>query len=188
MVKEFPNLSIRKAASAVNVSTTLMYSILHDDLHLKPYKFNVWQKLEIDYQKRVDFAQWFLSLALDAKFRFICSEEAYFYLTLTVNKQNQRIWSELQPNEGVEIPLHDEKILVWCAISATKIYGVYFFEESVNQHNYLDMIQSFLAEASTDCRLQNTLFPARWCHSKNFQHVSSIKQSAPLPPIQGPQT
>ena len=63
MLKEFPNLSI-----AVNVSTTLLYSILHDDLHLKPYKFNVWQKLEMhDYQKRVDFAQWFLSLAPDAK-------------------------------------------------------------------------------------------------------------------------
>ena len=126
MLKEFPNLSI-----AVNVSTTLLYSILHDDLHLKPYNFNVWQKLEThDYQKLVDFAQWFLSLAPDAKFRLICSDD--FYLTLPVNKQNQRIWSKLQPNEGMEIPLHDEKILVWCAISAAKIYGVYFFEESVN--------------------------------------------------------
>ena len=56
MVKKFSNLSIRKAASAFNVSSTLGYSILHDDLQLKPYKFNVWQKLEThDYQKRVDF-------------------------------------------------------------------------------------------------------------------------------------
>ena len=165
MVKEFPNLSIRKAASAVNVSTTLVYSILHDDLHLKPYKFNVWQKLEThDYQKRVDFAQWFLSLAPDAKFRLICSDEAYFYLTLPVNKQNQRIWSELQPNESVEIPLHDEKILVWCAISATKIYGVYFFEESVNQHNYLEMIQSFFVRSIYGLSATKHT-PAVWCHS-----------------------
>ena len=74
-ISEFVNPQSR-LASAVNVSTTLVYSILHDDLHLKPYKFNVWQKLEIDYQKRVDFAQWFLLLAPDAKFRLICSDEA----------------------------------------------------------------------------------------------------------------
>ena len=38
LVSEFPQLSIRKAASAVGVSPTLVYHIFHDDLHLKPYK------------------------------------------------------------------------------------------------------------------------------------------------------
>ena len=42
MIDEFPNLSIRKAASAVGVSTTLVFNILHDDLNLKPYKFHQW--------------------------------------------------------------------------------------------------------------------------------------------------
>ena len=36
MVSDFPNLSIRKAASAVGVSPLLAHNIPHDDLHLKP--------------------------------------------------------------------------------------------------------------------------------------------------------
>ena len=36
LVSDFPQLSIRKAASDVGVSPTLVYHIFHDDLHLKP--------------------------------------------------------------------------------------------------------------------------------------------------------
>ena len=36
MVTDFSTFSIRKAASAVGVSPTLVYHILHDDLHVKP--------------------------------------------------------------------------------------------------------------------------------------------------------
>ena len=61
LVSDFVQLSIRKAASAVGVSPTLVYHILHDDLHLKPYKFHLWHKLEDkDYEKRLNFAHWFL--------------------------------------------------------------------------------------------------------------------------------
>ena len=144
MLAEFPNLSIRKAASSLDVSPTLVYHVLHDDMHLKPYKFHLWHKLEHHgYQKRVDFASWFLQLPPVTKFYLICCDEAYFYLTLPVNKQNNRKWARSQPLEGIEVPLHDKKILVWCAISATKVYGVFYFENSVNQHNYLEMLRDF---------------------------------------------
>ena len=52
LISKLPSLSIRKAASAVGVSSTLVFSILHDDLHLNPYKFHQWYKLEAhDYEK-----------------------------------------------------------------------------------------------------------------------------------------
>jgi hypothetical protein len=71
MFKEFPNLSIRKAASALDVSTKFVFTILHDDLHLKSYKYHNWHKLEAhDYEKRVKFATWFLSKSKDTKFFF----------------------------------------------------------------------------------------------------------------------
>jgi hypothetical protein len=35
LTTEFPNLSIRKAASAIGVSPTLVYQIFHNDLHLQ---------------------------------------------------------------------------------------------------------------------------------------------------------
>ena len=86
MVKDFPSLSIRKAASAVGVSPTLAYPI---------------------------------------------------------NKHNNRLWNESRSFEGIEMSLHDEKVLFWCAISAEGIIGPYFFEESVNKDNYLKMLKIF---------------------------------------------
>ena len=62
------------------------------------------------------------------------SDEGYFYLT-------NRIWDIERPTDGIEKPLHSEKLLVFCAISATKIYGPYYFSTSVNQHNYLEMLK-----------------------------------------------
>ena len=144
MVKDFQSFSISKAASAIGVSTTLVYHILHDDLHLKPYKFHLWHKLEdLDYGKRLFFAQWFLKMPVNRRRFFFFSDEAYFSLTLPLNHQNNRVWSDSQPCLGKETPLHDEKILVWCAISADRVFGPYFFEENVNQHNYLEMLKSF---------------------------------------------
>jgi hypothetical protein len=144
MVSENPAISSRKAASALQVSQSLIITILHDDLHLKPYKLHDWHKLEErDYAPRVEFATWFLSLPIHSENWFICSDEAYFSLTLPLNKQNNRIWADSQPVVGIETPLHDEQVLVWCAFSAAKVYGPYFFSETVNQHNYLQMLQYF---------------------------------------------
>jgi len=62
------------------------------------------------------------------------SNEAYFYLTY-------RSWDIERPTDGIEKPLHSEKLLVFFAISATKNYGPYYFSTSVNQHNYLEMLK-----------------------------------------------
>ena len=122
----------------------LVYRVLHDDLHWKPYKLHHWHKLEPhDYEQRVNFAQWFLSKPPETKEFFICSDEAYFTLTLPVNKQNNRMWAPSSPYDGIEVPLNDKKILVWCAISAKFIFGPYFFSDNVNQYNYLEMVQNF---------------------------------------------
>jgi hypothetical protein len=63
------------------------------------------------------------------------SDEAYFYLTEPLNIQNNRIWDIERPTDGIEKPLHSEKLLVFCAISGTKIYRPFYFSTSVNQHN-----------------------------------------------------
>jgi hypothetical protein len=144
MVSEFPKFYIRKVAAAIDVSPTLVYHIIHDDLHLIPYKFHLWHKLEEpDYQKRIDFAQWFLKLGPETKKYMIMSDEVYFYLALPVNIQNNRCWCKSQPIVSVEKPLQDKKILVYFAISANRVFGTYFFEESINQLNYLFMLKYF---------------------------------------------
>ena len=71
----------------------------------------------------------------------ISKKESYFFLTLPINKQNNRFWNESRPFESIKMPLNNEKILVWCAISIEDIIGPYFFEESVNKDNYLVMLK-----------------------------------------------
>ena len=105
--------------------------ILHDDLHLKPYRFHQWRKLKVhDYEKRVNFANWFFRCQWILSIFFICSDKTYFYLTLPINKQNNRNWCESPPYEKIQIHLHDEKVLVWCAISAKRIFAPYFFKNA----------------------------------------------------------
>jgi hypothetical protein len=33
----------------------------------------------------------------------------------------------------VEQPLYDKKILVWCGISASRVFGPFYFSETVNR-------------------------------------------------------
>jgi hypothetical protein len=156
LVSEDSSISVRKASAIVGVSTYTVHNILREDLHLKPYKIHEWHKLEeADYQKRINVADFFKGLPKNALSFLICCDEAYFYLTPPVNSQNYRMWLESKPSDKIERPLHDEKVLVWCAISDTHTYGPYFFEESVNQLNYLDMLENF--------------FWQRHCHMPSFQ-------------------
>lgn len=144
LLEEDPSLSVRKLAVAVGVSYSLTRDILLEDLHLKPYKIHEYHKLEpADYKKRVNFASYFLSLPARTKKFLICTDEAYFYLHESTNSQNNRRWTPHKPLDKIEVPLQGERILVWCGISASRIYGPFFFESTVNQHNYLDMLKTF---------------------------------------------
>ena len=153
MFLENPSLSIRRSSGNTGISYGMVQSILKEDLHLKPYKFHEWhQLLAEDYQKRVDFVNFFMGLPNNARSLLICCDEAYFYLTRQVNSQNDRVWLESKPTDKIERPLHDQKVLVWCAISCGQTYGPYFFEESVNQGNYLNMLKNFFGKSLVRCQ------------------------------------
>ena len=109
-----------------------------------PYKIQAFHRLLApDLKKRVDFTEWFFKTRDISHGRIICTDEAYFYLTEPLNKQNNRIWASEKPQGGIERLFHHQKVLVFCAISAVKVYGPYYFSESVNQHNYLTMLKDW---------------------------------------------
>ncbi|GFU69079.1 ATP-dependent DNA helicase [Trichonephila clavipes] len=66
----------------------------------------------------VEWAQNEIAVAPDFHTRILFSDEAHFWLNGYVNKQNCRIWSEVNPQVYVETPLHPEKLTVWCALWA----------------------------------------------------------------------
>jgi len=71
------------------------------------------------------------------------SDEAYFCLSGVVNKQNMRFWGLENPHVTHEQPLHDEKLLVWCAMSEHGIIGPFVFDGTVNSQRYREMLNNF---------------------------------------------
>ncbi|GFY26116.1 transposase [Trichonephila clavipes] len=74
-----------------------------------------------DHQARRRFVEWAqneIAVVPDFHKRILFSDEAHIWLNGYVNKQNCRIWSEVNPQVYVETPLHPEKLTVWCALWA----------------------------------------------------------------------
>jgi len=139
-----PKLSLRKIQSLVPASISTIRNIAREDLNLKPYKVpRSFQLLSTDYAKRLKLAGFFDSRRVNLETMFICSDEAFFYLHGGHNIQNDRIWGHFQPEEPVQQPLNDSKVMVWCAFSGNKVYGPYFFENTVNGETYLEMLKNF---------------------------------------------
>ncbi|GFW83750.1 uncharacterized protein TNCV_668631 [Trichonephila clavipes] len=105
--------------------------------------------------------------------RTICSDEAHFWLNGYVNIQNCRIWSEANPQVYVEIPLHPEKLTIWCALLAGGIIGPYFFKNdeghnvTVNGDRYRAMITNFFISELNNHDVQELWFQqdGATCHT-----------------------
>lgn len=159
-------LSLRKAEQLVPASKETIRKVLREDLNKKPYKKKrTFLLYKSDHEKRLNFVKWVTDCGMDIVSDFICSDEAIFYLHGGHNIQNDRIWAEFQPNELVESPLNDDKIMIWCAFSSTHVWGPYYFEETVKWTNYLSMIQNY--------------FWRSFCHLKDKQRYYFQQDGAP---------
>jgi hypothetical protein len=59
-----------------------------------------------------------------------------------VNSHNSQYCSAENPRLIHELPPHDEKLGVWCAISAHKINEPIFYDNTVNAARYANNIQN----------------------------------------------
>ncbi|CAF4520213.1 unnamed protein product, partial [Didymodactylos carnosus] len=120
-VRENSNLSIPRRSQELGISQTSTWRILRKDLELKPN----------DHSLRRRFADWASEqLEVDANLgkKIIFSDEAHFWLNGFVNKQNCRIWSESNPQKIQQLPMHPEKLTVWCGLWSGGIIGPFFFK------------------------------------------------------------
>lgn len=151
-VTEDPKTSTRKRCTQLGISRSSLRRILNKDLQMYPYKIQLVQNLNPnDYQLRLQYSRQLLNTN-DSDRSFLknlwMSDEAHFHLNGHVNKQNSRFWGTSNPQILCEHSLYPEKITVWCAVSARRIIGPYFFEENgttvtVNGNRYREMIQKF---------------------------------------------
>ncbi|GFT10062.1 transposable element Tc3 transposase [Trichonephila clavipes] len=121
----------------------------------------------------VEWAQNEIAVVPDFHKRILFSDEAHFWLNDYVNKQNCRIWSEANPQVYDEIPLHPEKLTVWCALWAGGIIGPYFFKNdeghnvTVNGDRYRAMITHFFIPELNNHDVQELWFQqdGATCHT-----------------------
>jgi hypothetical protein len=80
---------------------------------------------------------------LDPKLSFF-TVEAWFHLSGYINAQNNRYWSSINSKQTFEVSLHDQKIGVWSAITASRIVRPIFFENTINSEWYVtDILRPF---------------------------------------------
>ena len=94
----------------------------------------------------------------DPELVILTSVEAHFHLNGSVNKQNFRYWSTINPRQVHEHPLHCDRVTVWAAVAKFRVIGAYFFEENgrsvtMNSTHYVVMIRNFLIPELCRCRL-----------------------------------
>ena len=86
------------------------------------------------------------------------SDKAWFHLSGYLNSQNSRYWSAHNPRQIFEVPQHDRKIGVWCAITSHRIIGPIFFTDTVNSQRYIEDIITPFTEKLTDYEWQYAYF------------------------------
>ena len=125
---------------------------------MKPYKIQLTQQLlPNDHHQRLEYSEYFLRLCEDVTFieKIIFSDEVHFHLT------------------G---PLHSLRVTVWCGISASRVYGPYFFENdnatvTVTGERYRSMITEFLIPELERQNVHHT-----WFHKMEPPRIRQEKQ------------
>lgn len=103
---------------------------------------------EHDYVSRFNMCSWFKEQIMqnpDFTRMVLFSDEAVFHTNGTVNRQNYRLWSDVNYHWHVSSKnMAAEKIVVWLGVLDTNIIGPFFFESTVNSQRYLYMLQNMM--------------------------------------------
>ena len=177
IVEDNPNISIRRLAQQLGTSIFTAHAILKGKLSLHAYKIQICQMLKpTDLERRVKFCKWLLERVeenSDFLGKLFMSDEAHFSLNGHVNKQNMRFWATENPHQTKEVPLHSERVTVWCGFMENGIIGPYYFENennqavTVNGQRYKDMLNNFLIPAIERMNLEDLYFQqdGATCHT-----------------------
>ena len=113
-----------------------------------------------DTDRRVELAEDINALIeIDESFldKIWWSDEAMFKLNGRINRHNCVYWAASNPRIIIEREVNLPGVTVWCAMSSKGIIGPYFFDDTVNGENYLEMLQNYFwpkVKHNKDCFYQ----------------------------------
>ena len=140
-----PQKSSRRFSVELAISDRSVRRMLKK-LKMKPYIPRVLQSLhDGDQDRRLQFCEIFMTkVNEDVTFldKIWWSDEATFKLNGHINRHNCVYWSNDNPHVILEKDNNLPGLTVWAAISCMGLIGPIFFESTVNQDNYLHMLQT----------------------------------------------
>lgn len=144
-----PGKSTRRASRELEIPQSTVWRVLRKRLAMKPYRLKLVQALSAaDKIKRIDFCDFILAqMETDESFvsKIVFSDEATFHTNGKVNRHNVCIWGTENPRETTQYERDSPKVNVFCAISANKVFGPFFFEgATVTGLQYLEMLENWL--------------------------------------------
>lgn len=186
LVRDFishtPRLSLRQRSQELGISKSHIQRICKDN-NIHAYKPVFVHKLEPgDDGHRLLFALWAGEKIMRNRLFYrsiIFSDESTFTTNGIVSSQNCRFWSTENPNfRIITNSQRFKKVNVWCAIRFDKIIGPYFFDDNLNQHSYLEMLEFFFTcHGRRQCR--RLFFSTRWV-SCTFHSSGNEFSESPL--------
>lgn len=150
-MEDNPHNTSRLVALENEVSQTTVLRIMRKEKY-RPYKIQLVQELnEDDPDRRLQFCEIMMGLCQANRRlhrQILFSDEATFCLNGTVNRQNCRYWSRVNPHWMVEAHTqHPQKVNVWAGIVDNRIVGPFFFEGTLTGERYLEFLQNDLVPA-----------------------------------------
>jgi hypothetical protein len=107
------------------------------------------------------------------------SGEVWFHLQGYINTQNNHYRNSQNPHRNHEALLHPVKVGVWCAVSARRIVGPVFFNETINCERYVQVILwQFIPELTVEEKLygwfQQGSTTAHTAHMSSGTELSAV--------------
>lgn len=154
VVAEEPNISIRRLALRMGVSTFIVWRTLREQ-GLHPYHIQRVQALEPgDPPRRLAFCHW-LRAILQQQPNFlnnvIFTDEAGFTRDGIFNSQNTHIWSDENPHAVRERRFQRQfSINVWAGVLGNQLIGPHILPNRLTGATYLDFLQNIFTDLLDD--------------------------------------
>ena len=133
---------IRQAVVELGMGFGTIWKILRKVLKWKAYRPHLAQVLSpANKESRLAACTFWLTFAEDWFEQVLWSDEKWFVLEMSPNKQTNRFWAPVNPYEVVECKkAHGKKVMAWVGIVDGRILPIVWFEGSVNSKVYLERV------------------------------------------------
>lgn len=132
--------------------TGLSYSTVHRIF--KKHKFNPYRTRKVhrlfdrDFQPRMDYCHWFLeSTQVNQNFplKILYTDEAHVSSNGLFNRYNSYTWAQENPHVTVEMVNQGRfGFNVWAGVFSGQIVGPYIFNENLNHHRYIEIVEDIV--------------------------------------------